>query len=119
MIDISQTTVALLGTIFTFIAVAVGSFISYKKAQTDDTAQFRADLLKLNEALKHEMQALRVRLTALEKEVHSKSRAILKLETRIEIINRVVFKEFGAEIDELLAKHGVAENVSKDERQRA
>jgi hypothetical protein len=99
---LDSVTVAIIGTIFTFVTALVGSLISWRRGRSDDMAQFRADLFKMNESLRLELGSLRDRIRTLETEVHQKTLTILDLETHMAKIRRVILDKFGHDVDDLM-----------------
>ncbi len=99
-----STLVAVVTASATFISALVAAIVAWNRAVSEDKAQFRADLFKLNESFKGEISTLRNRLVVLEEDVTEKSRVILALESRIERMKIVIQKHYSVDIDELMDK---------------
>jgi len=99
---LDNVTVAIIGALLTFITALITSMVSWRRGRSDDMAQFRADLFKMNESLKDELSELKDRVRSLETEIHEKTLTILNLETHIAKIRRVILNKIGHDLDDLL-----------------
>ena len=107
------STIAIISTVFTFVATLAGTFIAWNKANYDDKAQFRSDLFKMNEKLQVQLTALQQRVDELDTDREMCARSLGELETRLERIRAALFSVLGLDLDNVLEKYNEKIRVLK------
>lgn len=105
--------IAIISTVFTFIATLAGTFIAWNKANYDDKAAFRSDLFKMNEKLNAQLVALQKRVDELDEDREKCARHLNEMETKVERIRAALFSVLNIDLDNVLEKYNEKIRVLK------
>lgn len=101
------------GAILAFVASIIGNVVQWRRNSKDEVAQFRADLLEMNEDLRKEMSDLRKRLDGVQDELHRKTVQLLNHEVHLARIKRVVLDKHGIDLDTLFGSPPITEGLGR------